>query len=266
MKRPVRQFAWLLLLGSFAPYTLEAKSVSKPKLVVVMFDDTSTCLVGDSCVDANCMSVTHSDASVAKQFEANASFRAVKPSDELVTTSENVLCLHLVLAKSDRKAIQEAVADFRNSVRDASSKAMSLKTSSMRTGEVELSLSNYFGGFWIAPSDAGEHIPRGITPATDGVITVVGTLDQDQDILLPIAACGLTFGADFGSEEPDIPGYHTQTDISSSVPGMRRSSMSGCTKSISLMSISGGPRFVRRTVSWMRSRRSRSASLVSEPR
>lgn len=198
MRQHVRVFAWLVLFGSFAPLVSDAKTVSKPKLLVVMFDDVSTCLVGDACVDTNCVAVMHSDGSIAKQFAATDSFRAVKPSDELVTTSASVLCLHLSLAESDRKAILASVADFKASVQDASLKAMKPKTASLRTGDGEINLSRYLDGFWIAPWDAAEHIPRGITPATDGVITVVGTLDQAQDIVLPITVCGLTYGADFG--------------------------------------------------------------------
>src|SRR5262249_23262157 len=59
-------------------------------------------------------------------------------------------------------------------------------------------LSRFDGGLWIAPWDAADHIPRVITPVTDGVLTVVPTLDTVQDVVPPIGACGLSYGADFG--------------------------------------------------------------------
>ena len=201
MSRFSTRVAWLVIgcCAAFAAApgtTLAKQAVSKPKLRAIVFDKISTCIVGDPCTDANCATIARTDGSIVAQFEANDSFRGVRPSDA-ASMSPSAVCLHLELTKPERKAIEAALAGFTGTVRDLSSE-MKLKAPVTRPGDVELSLSRYASGLWIAPWDAADSLPRAISPATDGVIAVGGTLDAAQGIVLPIAACGLTFGADFG--------------------------------------------------------------------
>jgi hypothetical protein len=176
---------------------LRAAPPLRPNVLIEVVTEANTCLVGDPC-NGICVQITRPDGSLVAQFEANTAFRGLRPSDPTVSEYPNRLCMHLDLTPEEQRGIRRSLAGFDEQVRAASGREMNLHVVARKVSEIELTYSEVFGGLWISSWDAAPFVASDTSPLTDGILVVSGSLDHDQNIRLPLAACGLSFGADFG--------------------------------------------------------------------
>jgi hypothetical protein len=185
------------------PWVDSSKTVlpttSTPRLLAVLYTDAQTCIVGNPCTSGTCINITRPDGSVFMQFQDNGNFTGLRPSDPTRPSYPQQLCLHLVLTAAEVSAVRAELASFAQQVAAASSSQMVPILTIEERGPVELSMTKWGQGLFIAPWDSRVDARPFSSGETDGFSVTSGMLDYGLNIRIPIPACGGTYGADYGA-------------------------------------------------------------------
>lgn len=166
---------------------------------VLLFREIRTCFVGDRCTSGNCVGLRDTTQTLQVAFEDNGRFAAVRPDDPAVASAEVAQCVSLTLTSPDIAAIQQELNEMRENVRRWSGDAVLLYVGVRIVPAVDLALSRWGGGPYVAPWDI-DHLADRYSwgRATDFTIVTHGVTDRDTGYHHDIGGCGGTYGADYG--------------------------------------------------------------------
>ncbi|MCD6092609.1 MAG: hypothetical protein J7J38_01145 [Candidatus Aenigmarchaeota archaeon] len=177
------------------PSTTTTTIPATNEIAIFLLKDISTCIVGDKCTDA-CINVTRKDGTTYMQFEDNDNFKALRPSDPSIDTYEQKVCLNTTLNNSEIDFIKNEINEFISNVY-AWSGAIGLSPKFIEISG-EMDMTKYGTGLWIAPCDSRDLIKPYITRNTDFIIVSNDMYDNKLDLVIPVSACGLSYGPDMG--------------------------------------------------------------------
>ncbi|OYT33810.1 MAG: hypothetical protein B6U87_02940, partial [Candidatus Aenigmarchaeota archaeon ex4484_52] len=166
------------------------------EIVIFLFKDIQTCIVGDKCTK-NCQKI-YKDGKTFMKFEDNANFKALKPSDKTIEGYELKICLETKLNNSEINYLKDEINKFIDDVYDWSNNTIKLSPKYIEISAVELSMSRWGNGFWLAPWDIKSLVSQYITKNTDFVMVSNDIYDNVKRISFGSGYCGGTFGADWG--------------------------------------------------------------------
>ncbi|MCK4473945.1 hypothetical protein KAU40_01640 [Candidatus Parcubacteria bacterium] len=166
------------------------------EIIIFLFKDLRTCIVGDKCVDT-CITVAKGDGTVYMEFEDNNNFKSLKPSNPEIDTYEQKICLNPILTDSEMNDLKSEVNQFITEVDQWTSGSIILLPKFIEISG-EITMSKWGQGFYTAPWDSNPLIRSFVTKDTDFIIVSQDMYDEILNIVIPIPACGGTLGSDVG--------------------------------------------------------------------
>ena len=169
----------------------DASAPVQHRLDVIFYQQLTTCIVGDSCMNG-CVSLRDDAGTEVVKLGANAT--AVLPGDPLIMTSEVAQCLTLTLDAGELATLHDTIAGL---VADLESASGGRFLFDLRIHDITatLAMARYADVFWINPIQIDTTL---LSPDTDFVLSTTDIRDDATGLHLPNDYCGLSYHADNG--------------------------------------------------------------------
>jgi hypothetical protein len=175
----------------------EVERLGKYNITIFLFKNLKTCIVGDKCTSGNCKRL-YKNGDTFMEFEDNANFKALKPSDPEVNNYQLKKCLETKLDENELNYLKGEITKFLTKVSIWSKGSINLSPNYVEVPSAEITMSRWGDGFWLAPEDIKSLVGQYVTKNTDFVIVTNDIYDERDGVHWGIGGCGGTFGADYG--------------------------------------------------------------------
>ncbi len=163
-----------------------------------VFADMKTCLTGNTCSGGSCVKVYDDSGAVVLAFAADASFRAVRPSDPAVLTAPLVKCLDLSFNAAQIAEVQQSMLSSAAHIKAFSHGSIRPEVLVHVLGSTPSDLSLIGTGLWVSPWDITAVTAPYLSSHTAFTFATAAVRDPVQHLHFDIPACGLAYGANYG--------------------------------------------------------------------